>query len=54
MENSHSSECDMLLFKSNACGVCAELFSFLGPNQVVVKLKNVGICGSDVHYWVNT
>jgi L-iditol 2-dehydrogenase len=22
-----------------------------GPNQVVVKVKNIGICGSDIHVY---
>jgi len=24
-----------------------------GPNEVIVKMKAVGICGSDVHYWTH-
>lgn len=24
-----------------------------GPNQVVVEMKAVGICGSDIHYWTH-
>lgn len=24
-----------------------------GPNQVLVKVHTVGICGSDVHYWTH-
>lgn len=23
----------------------------LGPNDVLLKMHSVGICGSDVHYW---
>jgi L-iditol 2-dehydrogenase len=25
----------------------------LGPNDVLIRIHSVGICGSDVHYWVN-
>ena len=24
-----------------------------GPNQVLLKMDSVGICGSDVHYWTH-
>jgi L-iditol 2-dehydrogenase len=24
-----------------------------GQNQVLISMKKVGICGSDVHYWTN-